>query len=191
MSRDLGILEITTINANRAAGEPVAESKLVITHRQMDPKADAGLSYSNSKIKLNSWEGTCGIEMDREGVIHLKTGTGEWWGAALELMGSGENMAGFAEGYLNLDIKGSSKASFEVGFQTGTYAGGDQVNNGVRFGDKGPYKVLDRWLSYRIPMTDLVQGGDLKDVTSMIYFRGLGNFDGKGLEVRNVFYSRD
>lgn len=191
LSKDLGILEISTVNTERAAGSPVSEASYVVVHHEMDPKADTTMTYPNSKIKLNSWEGTCGIEMDREGVIHLQTGTGEWWGAALELMGSGENLTEYANGYLNLDIKGDSKAQFKLGFQTGTYAGGDQVNNGITFGRSGPYKVTDRWLSYRIPIKDLNQGAVLEDVTSVLYVRGESDFDGKGLEIRNVYYSKD
>jgi len=191
LSRDLGILEISTLNTARAAGTPVSKSRYLVVHKSLDPTSNPSTTYPNSKIKLNSWEGTCSIEMDREKVIHLTTGTGEWWGAALELQGSGENMTGYANGFLNLDIKGDSKASFKIGFQTGTFAGGDQVNNGVSFGQSAPYKVTNRWLSYRIPMSELNQGANLEDMTSVLFFLGEGDFDGKGIEVKNVFYSME
>lgn len=191
LSRELGILEINTVNINRGVGVSVTEANYVIVHNEMDPTTDATLTYPNSKVKLNSWEGTCGIEMDREGVIHLTTGTGEWWGAALELMGAGENLAEYTNGFLNLDIKGTSKARLKVGFQTGTFAGGDQVNNGVIFGQSAPYKVTERWLSYRIPMSDLNQGAKLEDVTSVLFFLGESNFDGKDIALRNVYYSKN
>ena len=191
LSRDLGILEITTVNVNRPAGEAVTEAQYVVVHNAKDPATSADMTYPNSKLKLNSWEGTCGIEMDREGVIHLKTGTGEWWGAALELLGAGENMRGYANGFLNLEVKGDSRAIFKIGFQTGTYAGGDQVNNGVSFGPSGQYKVNNQWLSYRIPVADLNQGANLEDMTSVLFFLGESGFDGKDIAVRNVYYSRE
>ena len=191
LSRELGILEITTVNNDRAAGSPVSEANYVLVHKSMVPDGSNDMTYPNSKVKLNAWEGTCGIEMDREGVIHIKTGTGEWWGSALELMGAGENFSEYANGYLNLEIKGTTKSAFELGFQTGTFAKGDQVNNGVAAGNSGPYKVIDKWLSYRIPVTELNQGANLKNVTGLLYIRGLSNFDGKDIEIRNVYYAKE
>ncbi|NNL15613.1 MAG: exo-beta-1,3-glucanase, partial [Flavobacteriaceae bacterium] len=140
-------------------------------------------------LKPNAWEGTCGIEISKEGIIEVVTGTGAWWGCALEIPGKGENLSNFKDGYLNFEIKGKTKSSFKIGFQTGRFAEGTQINNFVTFGPKESYTVSNDWKPFSIPMSSLYKEADLTNVTAIIYFTGDTNFDGKPISVKNIYYS--
>ncbi len=185
---EMGILEISTLNAFRNAGEMVTESKYVVIHE----KHDSDATYPSAKLKLNPWEGTCSIEMTQEGVIEVVTGTGAWWGSALEIQGGiGEDLSNFANGYLHFEIKGDTGSSFNIGFQTGSFANGNQVNNYVTFGSSEPYSITEEWSTHSIAISDMNQGANLKNVTGILFFRGINDFDGKHVYMKNVYYSRE
>ena len=188
---EVGILEITTKNEDRAAGEKVEESVYVLVSETMDPKLNSEMTYPNSNIKLNAWEGTCSIEMDLEGVITLSTGTGEWWGSAFELMGKGEDLTAFKNGNLHFEIRGDTKSTFNIGFQTGTFAGGDQVNNGLLIGPNQSLQINEEWTEVTLSLSQLDQGANWSDVTAPLFFLGDSNFDGKEIQIKNIYYTRD
>lgn len=188
---EVGILEIKTINENRAPGTAVTESIYVLASDTMDPTTSAEMTYPNSNIKLNAWEGTCGIEMDLEGVITVTTGTGEWWGSAFELMGKGEDLTAFKNGSLHFEIRGDTKATFNMGFQTGTFAGGDQVNNGLLIGPNQSLQINEEWTKVTLSLSQLDQGANWSDVTAPLFFLGDSNFDGKEVQVKNIYYAKD
>ena len=191
MMTEVGLLEMTMVNESREIGEPIVEEKYVIAHPNMIPDSDNSMTYPSSNLKLNAWEGTCGVEMSTEGIIKITTGTGNWWGCGLEIGNKGENLMNFGNGYLRFEIKGSTSSPFDLGFQTGSFVDGTQVNNFLTFGVDESYSVDEEWKSYAIPISEINKNADLEDVTSLIFFRGNKSIDGKSFYVRNVYYSKE
>ena len=192
LTSEIGLLETSTVNDAREAGQTVTESKYVILHESLVPNGNNKITYPSAPLKPNAWEGTCNIEMSLDGVIKVVTGTGDWWGSALEIKGGqGEDLSKFANGHLYFDIKGETISSFNIGFQTGRFAEGSQTNNYVTFGANENYTISNKWKTFEIPMSALNKGADLKDVTGLIYLVGLNHFDGKSLEVRNIYYTHE
>jgi exo-beta-1,3-glucanase (GH17 family) len=189
---EMGILEISTVNKKRESGEKVTENKYVLVNELLKPNGKNDITYPSAQLKLNSWEGTCNIEMSHEGIIQVTTGTGGWWGCALELQsgGTGEDLSGFKDGVLHFSIKGNTSSTFILGFQTGNFARGTQVNNFVIFGPEEKYSIKEDWTTYTIAISELDNGADLTNVTAPIFFRGDKNFDGKNLYVKNIYYSK-
>ena len=132
------------------------------------------------------------MEMSGEGVIRVITGTGEWWGCGLEIQaaGKGENLSKFKSGRLHFDIKGDTESPFRIGFQTGVFTAGTQVNNAVKFGPDEEYQLSETWSSYSIPLSEFNQGADLADVTGIIFLRSDHAREAKDIEIRNVFFSQ-
>lgn len=192
LKKDIGISDIETINENREVGEAVTENTYVILNTELIPDGKNDLSYPSEKLKLNAWEGTCGIIMGLDGIIDVSTGTGNWWGCAIELQSGslGENLSNFNKGSLHFEIKGNSTSRFKLGFQTGTFSKGTQVSNYVTFGPSEPYLLEEDWKSYTIPLSELDKGADLKNVTAVMFFMGDGNFDGKEFSLRNIYYTK-
>jgi exo-beta-1,3-glucanase (GH17 family) len=191
---DLGILVIKTTNVQRNAGEPVTEATYVVTHPGMVPNDTNKMTYPSANVKLNTWEGTCNMEMSRDGIIHIESGSSpdSWWGCGLEIQSSesGENLTPFKTGTFHFEIKGSTAADFDIGFQSGKFIKGNQVNNFVTFGPNQKYKLSDTWKSHSIPIADLNKNANFGDVTGLLYVRG-GSGDGKDIEIRNVFYTQE
>ncbi|MET6990045.1 hypothetical protein [Sediminicola arcticus] len=152
---------------------------------------DKKVTYPNAPLKLNVWEGTCEMSLSPEGKLTIKTGTGDWWGGALEIQSKGENLSNCYKGRLFFDIKGDTSSSFQIGFQTGIFSNGNQVNNGVTFGYNGSCKVSDNWKTYSIPITELNKKGDLDNVTAILYLLGKENFDGKTISLKNIYYTKE
>ena len=86
-------------------------------------------------------------------------------------------------------MRGSTEATFQVGFQTGLFPRGDQTNNYVLFGPGESYTLSPDWVSYAIPLQNIIAGADLRDVTSLIYMRADRDTDGREIELRNIYYS--
>lgn len=190
LESEMGLLEITTVNENRKIGQPVHESTYVVVHATLMPEETNDISYPSGKLKLNAWEGTCGIEMSKDGIIEVKTGTGAWWGCAIEIVGGiGENLSNYKSGKLNFEIKGNTVSSFQIGFQTGSFAQGTQTNNKITFNPEGDYSMASEWKSYSIPTAELDEGADLSNVTALLFLRGDKDFDGKDIYIKNIYYS--
>jgi exo-beta-1,3-glucanase (GH17 family) len=190
LESEMGLLEIATVNEDRKIGQRVNESTYLVVHETLVPESKNNISYPSEKLKLNAWEGTCGIEMSQDGIIEVKTGTGAWWGCALEIAGGkGENLSNFKLGKLNFEIKGNTLSSFQIGFQTGSFAEGTQTNNQITFNQKGDYSITEEWTSYSIPITELYQSANLSDVTAPLFFRGEKDFDGEDIYIKNIYFS--
>ncbi len=189
---DLGGLGISTVNALRSVGEEVTEDKYVVLHPSMVPSPSNGMTYPSKPLKLNVWEGTCEMEMSTDGVIHVTTGRGDWWGCALEIQadGKGENLSQFKSGRMHFEIRGETKTAFEIGFQTGQFAAGTQVNNAVSFGTDAPHQLSEEWKTYAIPLATLNRGANLADVTGIVFLKGERGQDGKRIELRNMYFSQ-
>ena len=190
---DLGSLAISTVNKTRTTGETVTEHTYIVVHESMVPDQSNNLTYPSESLKLNVWEGTCGMERSSDGVIRILTGTGSWWGCALEIQadGKGEDLSKFKDGHLHFEIKGKTRAEFQLGFQTGVFAAGTQTNNFVSFGPQQEYRLSETWASYSIPVTKLSKGANLEDVTGIFFLRADSGLDGQLIDIRNVFYSQD
>lgn len=192
LMRDAGFLEITAINASRSAGEKVGEELYVISDTSLVPGEGNGITYPCARLNIVGWDGSCSLKLTMEDVIELTTGTGSWWGGALELVSgnTGENLENFKNGTLNLEIRGDSRAVFLLGYQTGKYALGNQVGNYVTFGPGEKYSLGKGWKKYSIKISEMDKGGNLQDVTAPLYFQGSSDFDGGTIEVKNIYWRK-
>lgn len=191
LKSEMGILEITTINASITSGEPVSEESYILVHETMTPDDANKMTYPSSPSKLNAWEGTSSIKMSDGGVIEVITGKGDWWGAAVEIRGGvGENLSQFIDGYLHFDIRGDTSSNFKIGFQTGFFAEGTQVNNFVSFAPVSGRMLSTEWVSYSVPISELNNGADLSNVTGALFLRSDEKSDGKYIFVKNIYYSK-
>ena len=105
---------------------------------------------------------------------------------------NGENLNNFKTDLLHFEITGDTQSHFVAGFQTGRYAAGNQTNNGVIFGPGEKYELSSNWKSWSIPISELVEvdkNADLTNVTSAFFLKGEKEFDGKGIQIRNVTYT--
>ncbi len=182
---------ISTVNTSRSTGEVVTESVYVISDSSLLPTELNSMTYPSSTLWINAWEGTSTLEMGADNIFTLKTGTGSWWGAGLEIeSSSGEDLSQFIGGTLTFDIRGNTTSNFNIGFQSGLWGNSSrpQVNNFVRFGPKLSRSINSYWVTHEIPMTEINKGANLTDVTSLIYLMGDSDFDGRNIEIRNIFY---
>ena len=192
IKRNMKFTELKTTNPDREIGEAVKENSYIVLHELKDPSLTESFTYPSSVLKLNVWDGTCGMEGNADGTIKINTGSGDWWGCALEIQsnGQGENLSEFNAGVLHFEIKGNTLANFDLGFQTGIYANGTQVNNSVRFGASLKYKLESDWKSYDVPISEFNKGADLANVTGVFYALGNSGCDGKTIELRNIYYCK-
>ena len=124
-------------------------------------------------------------------VITIKTRDGDWWGASLELQAAkGEDLSEFSNGYLNLDIRGDTDFTFNVGYQTGRFLEGNQKNYFVPFGPDEHYKIGNAWTSFKIPMSKLCNATTPIDVTGILSLLSRGAGKNKTIHLRNIFYSK-
>ncbi|NER04121.1 MAG: exo-beta-1,3-glucanase, partial [Okeania sp. SIO3C4] len=121
---EVSITELKTTNGKRKLGEPVTEQTLVVYNPSVVPNENNNTTYPSIVTKLNTWEGSCMMELKAKGAIEVHTGTGNWWGCALQVLGDGrgENLSEFENGYLNFDLKGETQAIVKVGFKTGQFS---------------------------------------------------------------------
>ena len=185
--------DIKTVNDKLTTGEVITQDYYtVLCEKSLLTKLN-NTTYPSAKLKLNAWEGTCFIQLVDD-ILEVTTGhEGEsWWGCGTELKGGdeGENLTKFEDGFLNFDIKGETAASFEIGFQTGSFSDGNQVNNSGMFNRDNQKIVTSNWKTYRLKISDLLADKSLEDVRGIIFIKGDKNFDGKKLWLRNIYYSQ-
>jgi exo-beta-1,3-glucanase (GH17 family) len=189
--RQMSVRRITNVNNEAVIGQAVSQANYVVIHESMLPPMEANMTYPSSSLKLNPWEGTSSIDLSHQGIIKVVTGKGDWWGSALEIdHDTGENLSAFASGYLHLDIRGDAGLEFNIGFQTGKYLAGTQVNNFVVFGTDSGNVLNEQWVSYSFPMMELNRGADLTDVSSVLYLWSDTRAEHKQINIRNVYYSK-
>jgi exo-beta-1,3-glucanase (GH17 family) len=187
----MGIRKLTTINVDAVAGKPVDADTYVVVNPAMIPSTTNNMTYPSNVIKLNPWEGTMDIHMSKDSVIKIATRSGDWWGGGLELQGDeGEDLSNFASGYLNFDIRGDASLAFNIGFQTGVFLAGTQVNNFQSFGPQTDNQLTADWVSYKLPLAKIDKGADLTDVTGILYLWSSFSADKKRLEIKNIYYSK-
>lgn len=189
---EIGSLEITTTNETYTTGDPIKEKKYIITQESSNSKELSENTFPSAKIKLNSWEGTCGIKMNSDGIIKIHTGIGSWWGCALEIQteGIGENLSKFTSGKLNFEIKGTTKSSFKLGFQKGLITQGDLSNHYVIFENDSEYDLYNTWTKFSIPIEKLLKESSLTNLTSLLFLQSVSDTDGGTIALRNISYSQ-
>ncbi len=191
---DISSSDIKTTNENLTTGELIDQKYYTVLCDENLLSILDNKTYPSAKLKLNAWEGTCAIQVNTENILEVTTGhEGEgWWGCAAELKagGKGENLSNFSDGYLNFEMKGNTASSFQLGFQTGSFSDGTQVNNAIIFNADKKNIVRKNWTKYAIKISDLQKDKKIDDVTGLIYFKGDKNFDGKTILIRNIYYSK-
>jgi exo-beta-1,3-glucanase (GH17 family) len=184
---------LENVNSNREIGSAVSENTYIVSHKTMTPVSVENATFPSLPLKLNAWEGSCELkQVDSE--LHITTGTGNWWGCALEIQSTdkGENLSRFRDGKLSFEIRGTTKARFLAGFQTGRFNAGNQTNNGVKFGPGEKYALTHEWKSWSIPIAELLEvdpKANLENVTSQFFLKSDEDLDGKELQFRNVTFS--
>jgi len=190
--KEIGIIELNTINKNREIGSVVTEDKYIVAHSKLIPNAKNNMTYPSTKLSFMAIDGSCKFKMLEDKSIEVVTGTGKWWAAALKIsdIGKGENLSKFDSGFLHFEIKGDTKSAFQIGFQTGDYTKGTLEFNGVDFGLKNNYNLTNNWKKYSIPISVLNKSKQLNDITSMLSIKGINEFDGKNIYLKDIYYSQ-
>lgn len=184
---EIGLQQTTNINKKRNPGDAVTEHTYLVLK---EPKRDLNVTYPSAPLKLNVWEDTCEMFLSPDGELTITTGTGDWWGGALEIQSKGENLSNFQKGQLFFDVKGDTASSFQIGFQTGVFSNGNQVNNGITFGPNSDYSISGNWKTFSIPISMLNKNGNLADVTALLFLLGEDNFDGKSISLKNIYFTK-
>ena len=188
----MAVRKITTINSAAVPGEAVTADRYIVVHESMQPSANNNMTYPSAMLKLIPWEGTVSVEMSQQGVVGITTRAGDWWGTSLEFQAEvGENLENFKSGYLHFEVKGASDVGFNIGFQTGRFLDGDQINSFAAFGPGTANQVTDNWVSYKLSVEDLNAGTDLKDVTGVLSLLSPNRAENKQIYLRNIYYSRN
>ena len=188
----MAIRKINTVNPNAVPGEAVTADRYIVVHESMQPSASNNMTYPSAMLKLIPWEGTASIEMSQQGVVGITTRAGDWWGTSLEFQAEvGENLENFKSGYLHFEAKGDADVGFNIGFQTGRYLDGDQINSFAAFGPGTDNKVTDDWTSFKLSVNDLNAGTDLKDVTGILSLLSPNRAENKQIFLKNIYFSRD
>jgi hypothetical protein len=188
----MAIRKITTINPAAVPGEAVTAGRYVVVHESIQPTGSNNTTYPSAILKLIPWEGTVSIEMSQQGVVSIATRASDWWGTSLEFQAEvGENLENFKSGYLHFELRGDSDIGFNLGFQTGRYLDGDQVNSFAAFGPGAARQVTDEWTSYKLSIDELNAGTDLKDVTGILSLLSQNRAENKQVQLKNIYFSRD
>ncbi|MGB1245720.1 MAG: glycosyl hydrolase family 17 protein, partial [Porticoccaceae bacterium] len=188
----MAIRKISTVNSDAVPGEAVTADRYIVVHESMQPSASNNMTYPSAMLKLIPWEGTVSIEMSQQGVVAVTTRASDWWGTSLEFQAEvGENLHNFKSGYLHFEVKGDADVGFNIGFQTGRYLDGDQINSFAAFGPGTANLVTDKWASYKLSIEELNAGTDLKDVTGILSLLSPNRAENKQIYLRNIYYSQN
>jgi hypothetical protein len=185
------VRKISTVNSEATVGEPVTAKTYIVANPSLVPSADNDMTYPSATIKLVPWEGTSSIEMSPQGVVIVETRSADWWGASLEFQADqGENLSNFQSGHLHFDIKGDESITFNMGFQTGRFLQGNQVNSFVAVGKGTEYPITEEWRTVKLPIAKLSKGTSMDNTTGILSFLSRARAEQKQIMVRNVYYTR-
>jgi len=191
--KEIGVLEISDTNNNRKISNVVTEDFYIVSHQSFVPNKMNNATYPSKKLHFSVIDGTCKFKLLDDKITEIETGTGKWWACALKpnTFGVGENLLEYKNGYLHFEIKGNTKSSFAIGYQTGYYTDGTLKDNVVTFSAKNNYKLTNNWKKYSISIKELNSSDKLENVTSLLFFKGLKDFDGKKIFLKNIYYSKN
>jgi exo-beta-1,3-glucanase (GH17 family) len=193
MVNDFGIGKLKNVNTSRKLGEKVIEDSYVLMHESIQPTGNNKITYPSVQLRLNPWSFTCDANQISENEIEIITGTGDWWGFSLKVAPEtkGEDLSNFSSGKLNFEIRGNTKSNFNIGFQTGFYNDGTEVNNYTRFGNKEKYTISENWQKISIPISEIKNDKtDMSKVCAIFTLTGIDNYDGKSIFLKNIYYSK-
>jgi hypothetical protein len=187
----MAVRRIETVNMTREPGEAVTERRLVVVHDALsDDSPD--ITFPSAMLKLTPWEGTTAIELMPDGVVRIETRAGDWWGASLEFAADiGEDLSAFKQGTLHFDIRGSDNVNFSLGFQTGNFLRGDQINNFANFGPSSNRRISTDWQAVALPITQINSGTDMTDVSNLIALLSQDGAPEREIFLRNIYFSQD
>lgn len=187
----MAVRRIETVNKTREPGEAVTEQRLVVVHDTLsDDSPD--ITFPSAMLKLTPWEGTTAIELMPDGVVRIETRAGDWWGASLEFAADvGEDLSAFNQGTLHFDIRGSDNVNFSLGFQTGNFLRGDQVNNFANFGPSSNRQVSSDWQAVALPISEINSGTDMTDVSNLIALLSQDRAPEREIFLRNIYFSQE
>ena len=82
---------------------------------------------------------------------------------------------------------------FNIGFQTGNFLKGTQVDGYIGFGGKSPLKLKKEWTSYKLPiaLVNKNKRADLRNVTSLLFLKGDSPKEQQKIFLKNIFYSKN
>ncbi len=138
-------------------------------------------------ITLNPWEGSCAARLADDGSLIIQTGTGDWWGASLDLKEPWD-MRAWEDGELILEISGDSDCRFQMGFQSGLFADGSQKAAILNLGPGTKFKIDEEPRRIRIPLRMIKAEANLDDVRAPLYIKGIYGFDGKEIRIHRFAY---
>lgn len=163
-------------------------SKLVI----LDSRSleDMHKRYPTGPLQLSAWEGSCTIELKNDSLLYVETGNGAWWGAVISYAsGESQNLEILKGGHLHFSLRTSSKSSFEIGLQSGFYDKGTQALAGFKFGPNAEKKTKTEWQTFDLDLSLIKENLNWKELSGFLYFKGLENFDGQALEIKDIYFS--
>lgn len=143
-----------------------------------------------SFLTLNPWEGSCGLSYD-EGGFTVTTGTGDWWGASVDLK-EPLDLSDYEDGFIDISIAVRTKSSFEIGFQSGLYSDGSQRSSSLLIGPDQEINLDPRAenLLLSLPIAKIKAETNLSDVRSPLYVKGVSNFDGGEIYIRALIFRK-
>ena len=80
--------------------------------------------------------------------------------------------------------------NFSLGFQTGNFLRGDQVNNFTNFGPDTHRRISNEWQSVAVPIAEIDGGSDMTDVTNLIAFLSQERAPEREIFLRNIYFSQ-
>ncbi|MGB0977838.1 MAG: hypothetical protein ACPGVV_00510 [Croceimicrobium sp.] len=140
-------------------------------------------------LTISPWESTCKMIVNENQELLIIGGTGDWWGGSCSLKAA-LDLSEFSDGYMELDICGSSEATFQIGFQSGQYNEGDQEDAFISIGPKEEFHLEPEIKRIRVALKNIKAETNLSDVRSPLFIKGLSNFDGKEIRIKRMAFTR-
>jgi exo-beta-1,3-glucanase (GH17 family) len=186
------MMPVMEINYPQNDSSTAETRSLLVLGTSVDGLSPAEFRYPSDNLKLDAWENTCKLALKQDSILFIETGTGPWWGCALSYAsGASQNHGKFKDGKLVLSIRGNSESTFALGLQSGTYSKGDLQEGYFKFGPDTNKKIKTEWQTFSLDFNDLEGDINWEDVSALLYVKGLDQFDGGTLDIKNISYSRN
>jgi exo-beta-1,3-glucanase (GH17 family) len=189
LRREQAPIKISQYQEEQGPNESKEQDTLVL-FAALDEGRFAERHLPNCIQDIEAWEGTCKWVYDAsKAEIQISTGTGDWWGGALRLE-QALDLSDWKLGSINFEIKGHTSSSFLLGIQSGVYDKGTLEEGALRFGPNEDYQISEDWQKISAPLQKIKAETDFVDIRSLLFVKGLSDFDGQTISIRRVFYTR-